>query len=38
MQKKFGEIDNEFLSQGSWQLRLQVARVVRNREDRQKYR
>ena len=36
MQKKFGAIDNEFLSQESWQVRLQVERVVRNREDRQK--
>ena len=36
MQKKFGAIDNEFLSQESWQVRLQVERIVRNREDRQK--
>ena len=38
MQKKFDAIDNEFLSQESWQVRLQVERIVRNREDRQKYR
>ena len=36
MQKKFGAIGNEILSQESWQVRLQVERVVRNREDRQK--
>ena len=36
MWRKFGAIGNEFLSQESWQVRLQVERVVRNREDRQK--